>query len=234
MRKIVLLSICIASFVLATFAGNETEKRELRPFREVSLRLAANLFIEQGEASKIEMEANRETLDKIIVEVVDNKLIIRFSIEDMFFNGFDPGQITLRVTTPNIEMLSVAGSGNIIAEKAIDTRVLELFIAGSGDIKLASLKCERVEAEITGSGDIVLSGQPLREIELLVAGSGNLLASQLKAEYAKIRIAGSGNCDVAVSDYLDAKIFGSGDIRYSGEPKIESTISGSGKIRKSN
>jgi hypothetical protein len=234
MKKIVLLAILVISFTLALLAGNETEKRELLPFREISLRISANLYVEQGAESKIVMEANRETLDKIIVEVVDHKLIIRYSFEDMFFQSFDPGHITLRVTTPEIEMLSVAGSGNIIAEKTIDTRVIELFIAGSGDIKFANLKCERVEAEITGSGNIILSGSPAREIKLLVAGSGNLLATQLKTEYAKIRVAGSGNCDVSVSDILDARIFGSGDVRYHGEPKIESTISGSGRIRKNN
>lgn len=234
MRKLVLLIVLFTSFALNSWADKEKEKVELRPFREVSLRISANLYIEQGENSAIEMEADRETLDKIIVEVVDHKLIIRYSIEDMFFHGFDPGQITLRVTTPEIEMLGVAGSGNIIAEKPIDTRVIELFIAGSGDIKIARLKCERVESEITGSGNVIVSGDPAREIELLIAGSGNLLATQLKTEYAKIRIAGSGNCEIAVSDYLDARIFGSGDIRYQGSPKIDSTISGSGKIRKIN
>jgi hypothetical protein len=216
------------------FGGNETEKRDLSPFREVSLRIQANLYIEQGDQYKIEMEADRETLDKMIVEVEDHKLIIRYSLEDLLLHGFDEGHVTLRVTTPEIEMLGVAGSGNIFAEKPIDTRVIELSIAGSGNIKIASLKCERVEAEITGSGDITLSGPPAREIKLLIAGSGNLLASQLSAEYGKIRVAGSGNCEVTITNLLDAGIFGSGDIRYHGSPTLESTISGSGKIRRIN
>jgi hypothetical protein len=231
MKNIALLLIFILSLGLVLKA-NETEKRELRPFREVSLRLSANLYIEQGDNYQIEINADGETLDRIIVEVVDHKLIIRFSFEDMFFHGFNPGHITLKVTTPTIDMLSVTGSGNIIAEKPIDTRVIELFIAGSGDIKIADLKCERLEAEINGSGDIIVSGKPAHEIDFIIAGSGNLLADQLEAEYGKIRIAGSGNCDVNVSNFLEAKIFGSGDIRYSGNPKIDSMVSGSGRIRK--
>jgi hypothetical protein len=233
MKKIVILTAFIALFSQLAIALDETEKRDLSPFREVSLRISANLYIEQGDHSQIEMTADQETLDKIIVEVVDHKLIIRFSFEDMWFNDFKPGHVTLKVVTPDIESLSVAGSGNIIAEKTIDSRVIELFIAGSGDIKIANLKCERMEAEITGSGDIIVSGEkPVREIELKIAGSGNLKANQMEAEYGKFWIAGSGNCDVSVSHLIDAKILGSGDIRYTGNPTIESTIAGSGKIHK--
>jgi hypothetical protein len=234
MKIVAFTSFLTMLFALASMAGPEIQKLKLQPFREVSLRISANLYIEQGDNSSIVMEAEKEILDKIIVEVVDHKLIIRYSIEDMFLHGLNQGHVTLRVTTPNIEMLGVAGSGNIIAEKQLNTRVIELNITGSGDIKIAKLKCERVEAEITGSGNIIVSGEPAQEIKLLIAGSGNLMATQLKTEYAKIRVAGSGNCEVAVSDFLDAQIFGSGDIRYMGNPKLESTISGSGKIRKIN
>jgi hypothetical protein len=233
MKKVFVLTALIVLFSQLANAHDESEKRELSPFREVSLRISANLYVEQGDHSQIEMIADQETLDKIIVEVIDHKLIIRFSFEDMWFNGFNPGHVTLKIVTPDIESLSVAGSGNIIAEKPIESRVIELFIAGSGDIKIANLKCERIEAEITGSGDIIVSGEePAREIELKIAGSGNLKANQLKAEYGKIWIAGSGSCDVSVSHLLDAKILGSGDIRYEGTPTINSMISGSGRIHK--
>jgi hypothetical protein len=233
MKKVFIITALIVLFSQLANAGDATEKRELSPFREVSLRISANLTIEQGTSSQIEMTAEQETLDKIIVEVVDHKLIIRYSFEDTFFRDFNPGHITLKVITPELEMLGVTGSGNILSEKPIDTRVIELFIAGSGNIKIAILKCERLEAEITGSGDIVVSGgDTTREIKLLIAGSGNLIANQLPAEYGNIRIAGSGNCDVNITHLLDAKIFGSGDIRYSGSPTIESTIAGSGKIHK--
>lgn len=234
MKTQAFLTFFILLFAINSRAEEVSETRDLRPFREISLRLSANLFIEQGDEYRIEMNGRQETLDRMIVEVVDHKLIIRFSYEDMLLGNFDGGKITLKVITPTIEMLSVAGSGNIIAEKPLESRVLELFIAGSGDIKIANLTCERVEAEITGSGDVVLSGQPVKEIKVLIAGSGNIIASQLKTEYAKLRIAGSGNCDIYADNFIDARIVGSGDIRYKGEALVESGISGSGKIQKIN
>jgi hypothetical protein len=233
MKKVFILTTLIVLFSQLANASDITEKRELSPFREVSLRIAANLSIEQGANSRIEMTSDQETLDKIIIEVIDHKLIIRFNLEDMLFSDFNPEHVTLKLVTPTIESLSIAGSGNIIAEKTINSRVIELYITGSGDIKIANLKCERMEADIAGSGDIIVSGAEIaREIELKIAGSGNLKAYQLKAEYGKIWIAGSGNCEVSISQLLDAKILGSGDIRYLGGPTINSIVSGSGKIQK--
>jgi len=233
MRKIFILTALTVLLSQLLIANDATEKRELTPFREISLRISANLYVEQGTLSQIEMIADQETLDKIIIEVIDHKLIVRFSFEDMLFNDFNPGHVTLKVVTPDIECLSIAGSGNIIAENLIESRVIELLIAGSGDIKIANLKCERAEAEITGSGDIIVSGEKAaREIVLKIAGSGNLKANQLEAEYGKFWIAGSGNCDVSISHLIDAKILGSGDIRYTGDPTIESSVAGSGKIHK--
>ncbi|HNW51607.1 MAG TPA: head GIN domain-containing protein [Prolixibacteraceae bacterium] len=232
MKKGIISGIAVLLFFQLANAQT-TETRQLSPFREVSLRVSANLTVEQGNQSQIEMTADQETLDKIIVEVIDHKLIIRFSIEDMWFSSFNPGKVTLKIITPEIESLGVAGSGNILAEKPINTRVIELDIAGSGDIKIANLTCERMEADIAGSGDIIVSGEKtIHEIELKIAGSGNLKANQLKAEYGKFWIAGSGNCDVSITDLIEAKILGSGDIRYEGSPSINSSVSGSGKIHK--
>ena len=79
----------------------ESEVRKLEPFSEISLRVSANLFIEQGEGSQVEITAKQETLDKIIIEVTNHKLVIRYSIEDMLFSNFDPGKVTIKVTCCN-------------------------------------------------------------------------------------------------------------------------------------
>jgi hypothetical protein len=235
MKKIVLLAIIIAVLVCSAFEGKAKEKRELRPFSEISLRLSANLYVEQAEESSVEIDARQDVIDRMIIEIVDRKLIIRFSYEDMIFGNVIPGKISIHVKSPDIDMLSVAGSGNIMVGAPIETRVMELFIAGSGDIKIADLSCHRLKAEITGSGNIIVSGNKgIRDIEMMIAGSGNIKASQLESEYGKIRIAGSGVCELAVKEYLDAMVVGAGDIRYKGSPELKSSISGSGRIYKIN
>ena len=154
--RVVLFGCALFLFQLNLSAKNE--KRAIDPFDKISLRVAADLYLEQASEPAIEITASEQTLDKLIVENVDHKLIIRFSLEDHWLRNFDPGKIEIHVSTSEIEELNVQGSGNIIAEKKIETYALDLNIAGSGDIKMADVRCEKLKANITGSGDIIIAG----------------------------------------------------------------------------
>lgn len=231
MKQILLITILsVLSFGWAK-AETRTEKRNTNPFSEVSLRVNADLFIEQGDEHSIEITASDEALRKIIVEVDDDKLVIRFSWEDILFKDFKPGHMEIHVVMKNVYGLSVQGSGNIYAENPIETHTLELNIAGSGDIKMGNVHCDKIDADIAGSGDIVFDGDSEgREIEIMIAGSGDVVASDFKAEAAYVKIAGSGDSEVNASEYLDVSIYGSGDVRYVGEPSVKSHVAGSGRI----
>lgn len=226
------VAILVFAFILThEILLAKNEKRGIDQFNEISLRVAANLYLEQGAEPGIDITADERTLDKLIIENIDQKLIIRFSFEDQWLRNFDPGKIEIHVTTIDINELNVQGSGNIIAENEIKTNKLGLNIAGSGDIKLSNLNCESIKANITGSGDMILAGsEVVNSLDINIAGSGDVMAQQLKAKAGYIRIAGSGDCDLSVSDFLDAKVVGSGDIIYTGKPMIRSSITGSGKI----
>jgi len=231
MKHVQFLFLIILFAVSNANAASRVDKRVLSPFEYISLRLSADMQVVQGEKHYIEVTANQTTIDKIIIEVVNHKLIIRFGWEDMLFRDFDPGPIQIKVVSPRIEELSVQGSGNIFSDSEIESYRMELNVAGSGDIQLAELNCELLEVNISGSGDIVLSNNgQTRETKVNIAGSGDLKAYQFKTEAAFIRIAGSGNCDLYVTDYLNARILGSGSLAYKGEPQIDSNISGSGSI----
>lgn len=230
MNKLIFL-IILSVIAVTTNAQNRTVKRSTNPFSEVSLRVDADLYIEQGDEHSIEITADDKTLDKIIVEVNEDKLIIRFSFEDRWMSDFKPGHMEIHVTTKNIYELSVQGSGNIYAQKPLETHTLELYIAGSGDIQLSNVICDKIDATIAGSGDIVFNGKSTgREIEILVAGSGDVIASDFEAEVAYVKIAGSGDCEVNASKFLEVNVYGSGDVKYLGEPNIKSQVAGSGRV----
>lgn len=233
MKTMLSIMILFCCFVYHAKAQEITHQRNTAPFTDISLRVPANLYVQQGNEHTIEIKATQSTLDKLIVEVTENKLVLRFSFEDRWINDFNPGPIDIRVVTPSIYGLSVMGSGNIYAQKSIDTHTLELNIAGSGDIHLEELHCDQTEATITGSGDVVFDGPSSgKQIKILVAGSGDVKASLFEVESAFIKIAGSGDCEVAVSQYLDVNIYGSGDVDYRGDPRVKSNIAGSGRVSK--
>ncbi|MBV5334224.1 MAG: DUF2807 domain-containing protein, partial [Sulfuricurvum sp.] len=89
----------------------EEQNRKVDPFTEISLRIGTKVHLEQGAKQNLEIVAKSSTLDEIVTEVKDGKLIIRFPNKDYFWKTFQPGEITIYITTPEISGLGISGSG---------------------------------------------------------------------------------------------------------------------------
>lgn len=219
--------------ITPTFAQREI--REVPVFTDISLRVPASLHVRQGDIQKVEVEATRTALDELITEVNGRALVIRFPTRQLLNRNFDPGKINIYVTVPEINALMLTGSGDILAEDALTTRIMDLNVSGSGSIILNQLNADKVKAVISGSGDIVLKdGKEADEFNATISGSGNIKAASYEAREVSIRILGSGNSYIYSDGNIQVKIVGSGSVYYSGNPNIDSSIAGSGKVVENN
>ncbi|MBL7970294.1 MAG: DUF2807 domain-containing protein [Prolixibacteraceae bacterium] len=230
-----------AAFILVTFiltgirVQADEQNRKVDPFTEISLRVGAKLHLEQGAKQNVEIVAKASTLEEIITEVKDGKLIIRFPNQNLLWKNFQPGEIIIYVTTPEINGLGVSGSGDIIAEDQIKTKIIDLSVSGSGNIRLADLSAERVKTTISGSGDIVLAGKTAaQDLSVNISGSGNLKGMEYNADDVSVKVAGSGNVSIEANKNLYVRLFGSGNVNYKGKPLIDQAVTGSGRVRSSN
>lgn len=231
--KIFSLMIVLAFVWNISAKAQETDKRTLPPFTEISLRINGDVHLTQGSDQSVEIKAKSSTINKLITEVKDRKLVIRFSTTDSWFKSWNPGKVDIYITIPQIDALSVSGSGSILSDDEITSRILDLAVSGSGDIKLTDLSAEKVSAAISGSGDIYLEGSDTADaLDAAISGSGDIKASELKAKNVNVKISGSGDCDVYAVDQLKVRVIGSGTVRYDGNPQIDSNISGSGGFKK--
>ena len=230
--KLATAIILIAFILTGIQVQAEEQNRKVDPFTEISLRIGAKVHLEQGAKQNLEIVAKSSTLDEIVTEVKDGKLIIRFPNKDYFWKTFQPGEITIYITTPEINCLGVSGSGDIIAENDIKTKILDLGVSGSGNIRLSELSAERVKAAISGSGDIVLASKvAAQDLSVAISGSGNFRGFDFSADDVSVKIAGSGNVDVEANKNLYVRLAGSGNVTYKGKPMIDQSIAGSGKVR---
>ena len=231
--KLATAIILIAFILTGIQVQAEEQTRKVDPFAEISLRIGAKVHLEQGAKQNLEIVAKSSTLDEIVTEVKDGKLIIRFPNKDYFWKTFQPGEITIYITTPEINGLGVSGSGDIIAENEIKSKILDLAVSGSGNIKLSELSVERVKTTISGSGDIVLASKTAaQDLSVAISGSGNFKGMSYSADDVSVKIAGSGNVDVEANKNLYVRLAGSGNVTYKGQPMIDQSIAGSGKVRR--
>jgi hypothetical protein len=206
-----------------------TQDRSVSAFTEIALSDIGSVYVEQAPAYSVAVETSANLQDIIKTEVKGSTLEIKTK-KGKCIKG-DP-VLNIYVTSPNIEGLSISGSGNIYASRYISTSEIDLSISGSGDISLDSLSTNELTASISGSGNIYAEGTDTMSYEdLSISGSGSITTLNYPALSVKTSISGSGSCKVYAIDKLETSISGSGNVVYRGTPVLTISNSGSGTVR---
>jgi Putative auto-transporter adhesin, head GIN domain len=230
---LITVSFMTSSCGWRTVRGNGnmvTSSRTEGSFTSVKSAGPFNVYFKQANANEIKIEADENLMKFILTEVRNGVLKIK-TREGINLNP--SSDIRIYVSAPSFNELSIAGSGNIVAEEGLTlTNSLVLRIAGSGDIRISDADAPKIEVHIAGSGKAMAAGKT-KDAEIHIAGSGDTDFRDLKAENAEVHIAGSGNVWVFASMKLDVHVAGGGDIHYYGNPAdIKQKIAGSGNLIK--
>ena len=133
---------------------DHTEVREVGHFRALASSLPANVYYVQADKQEVRVESTEELAPKVLTSVEDGILTLKL----------EPGRypkLILRVTvsSPDIEKLSVSGSGNLFHEGVLHASgSLALKVSGSGDIVTGEIDSRDFDAQCSGSGSIRHAG----------------------------------------------------------------------------
>ena len=267
MKKLLIFLVAAAMAVscIINFGGNgvvwvgecteegidHTEVREVGHFRAVASSLPAHVYYVQADKQEVRVESTEELAPKVLTTVEDGKLSLKLE------SGRYP-KLILRVvvSSPDIEKLSVSGSGNLFHEGVlhasgslalkvsgsgdmvmgeIDSRDFTVQCSGSGSIRADKLACDDFDGKVSGSGNVRMGSISCDDFETGVSGSGDFFVDKLTSTGgASVRVSGSGNVrlsEVTVNGNMDLKTGGSGDITVYGScHDVTASTSGSGNI----
>jgi hypothetical protein len=137
------------------------------------------------------------------------------------------GAVTINVTMPAPQDVTLAGSGTIDANAlAKDAKVT---VAGSGDVNAGTLSGDSFKLTVAGSGTM-RGGGAVKDLDMTIAGSGSADLAALRADHAKVTIAGSGNATMMSDGDVSATIMGSGTVTVKGRASCKVSSMGSGKL----
>jgi hypothetical protein len=205
-----------------------TETRNETGYNGVSISVPADVVYTQSPTYKVELRAQRNILDLIESPVVNGELRLRFK-RNLNLRSFD--KVIIHISSPDMNSLSLSGSGKIDVPATVITSRMRLAVSGSGNINIDSLKSsDNIESAISGSGNITIArGSSVRQ-NILVSGSGRANMEGVVTTNVDADISGSGSVRVHALQNLNARISGSGNLYYRGNPTINSNVSGSGKL----
>ena len=224
-----------------------TESRVVSGFDGVEVNGSFVVYVDSGDVTSLLVEADENLLDEIRTQVRGNNLVIE-TYRDRCLNSRN--DITIYVTTPNIEEITLVGSGSIYCDE-YETSELHVELTGSGSVFLDNISSNEADVDLIGSGTIRgtidahsavlrVEGSGVIRLEgsahhanMDMLGSGSILARELTTDIADVDITGSGSVEVYATDLLEARVTGSGTVYYYGDPvEIVKEISGSGSIIK--
>jgi hypothetical protein len=249
MKKYSLITV-FALLLSATFLfAQNREVRNVGNFTKISFRFPGKLYLKQGSPQKVELEGDKDVLEEVETDVEGSRLVI--GKEGKWFkwdNNND--KITVYITMPDIEGVSVSGSGDVIGQSKIKAEGLDLNVSGSGSLSLdvnatggvdanvsgsgnIELKgnCESFDSDVSGSGKVWLEAAIRNGATFGVSGSGKIEASG-SADHVKTDISGSGKVLAAdlETNRCEIRISGSGDVEINVKNELDANISGSGSV----
>lgn len=236
MRNIIVILIAVIAISCDTVRMDGegpviTETFNLESFSKVTLNGSMDINIIYGELQNVEVIGQKNIIDLLHQEVNSRRWTIDF--EQDIIGNYE--EITINITIPEINAVSLVGSGLMEIKEFNNIDQLTAGVNGSGTIILQDLNdIDILNLAIGGSGKITGKEQlgSATELNIDITGSGKVEAYQIDATDCNISISGSGQSEVTVSGKLDASISGSGTIKYKGNPEIAQDISGSGTVTK--
>jgi len=208
-------------------AQTRTEARAVTPFLALHWQAAGELHVEQTGRERLSVEAEPAVLARLVTEVRDGRLAIRFA----------PGRIDtqrpirVRVELASLDALDTDGAGSLRIGP-LATAALSLRLGGSDTLHLARLVARTLDVRLDGSGDLSIDGGQVERQQVRITGAADYRAPQLACREARVSIEGTGDVRLAASERLDARIDGAGELLYRGAPAVVQAVGGSGSVRR--
>ncbi len=208
-----------------------SEARAVSQFARIDVRASVRVDVYEGRTMHVVVTNDA---GRVTTRVENGTLVVELEDESRCAGICavgETGDAHVDVDVPQLDGVTIEGSGDVYVDGASKRSAVNLVIHGSGDLHYAA-SGGIVTCAIEGSGDMFLRGEG--ELRASVAGSGDIDARAFVAHGASVDIDGSG--DVSADLHGSARVHISwpgGTLRYSGDATFpELDVSGSGTVAK--
>lgn len=229
------LGSCTININTETMKGDGcvvTREYDVNRFDEIVCALPATVNFSVADEYTCVVRVDENLLDYIDIKAEDGELVLsQPKSKGGNYVNFNSTEFVIDITAPEIDEITVAGSGDINILSPLSVKDLEVSIAGSGNVVFKEeIDIDHLELSVAGSGDIHLDKGMVQELEANIAGSGDIV-SYVEVQEMEATVMGSGDITANVTGKLEYQIIGSGDIFYYGGAELEGKIAGSGSIK---
>ncbi|HKJ38890.1 MAG TPA: DUF2807 domain-containing protein [Anaerolineales bacterium] len=208
-----------------------TETRDVEDFHSIEVDYPAQVFVTQGSATSVEVEADDNLLPGLQTRVRNGTL-------EVFYKAADGKQwvnpsktVKVMIVVKELDEVSFSSAGDLKLE-GVESDNLRVSVSGAGNLDLKDIDVNVLSVDLSGAGNVVATGDA-DEFNLEISGFGSFNGKDLHTRTADIEMSGAGSASIWVDDELDAQISGAGSVNYYGSPEVTKQVSGVGSVSRS-
>lgn len=202
--------------------GNVMEEtRKTGDFDEIRVTRGMNVYVTQGENTKVVVKADENLLDAIETNMEGSALKVTANS-----NIRKATELKVMVTVPDLNVVKTTAGSNLFSENTFETDNIELSASAGSNLKM-SVNTENIEVSASAGSNIKLAGTTKSVTGRASAGS-NVKAQELVAENCNVKVSSGANFWITVNNDFTGRASSGGNVFYYGNPKTTDIQKSSG------
>jgi hypothetical protein len=200
------------------------ERKPQGSFTGIQVSTGIDLYIRQGNANSITVEAD-ENLHDIIITEVQNDILKIYSDK----NIWKAKARKVFVTVENLKLLKATSGSDVYSETIIKTNEISVTATSGAGIDI-EITAQNVETSTTSGADIIISGTAVNHASSATSGSA-IDAYNLKSENVIVKVTSGASIDIYASKKIEAKATSGGAVAVKGAPtKVDKKSTSGGRV----
>jgi len=228
MKRIIIFAIAVTSFTASYRTANAQDEKEngdgnvtsqdrtVSSFTKISVDGVFDVFLSQGDAEKVTIQADDNLQKYVETSVDDGELHVGFK------EHISLGHVTkmeVYITLKDISDLDITGVGKVSTTSALKLNALNVKNSGVGNINL-ELSCNDLTVTNSSVGNLTLKGT-IQNLDIDQSGVGNIKAYDAIAQVVNVKSNAVGNVEVDAEKEISVTSSGIGNVRIKGAGVIK-------------
>lgn len=232
---------------------------DIKNVSEVIVNGGGRLELVQGDTESLRVEANKDVIDRVVVDLSGNKLTLSIKNSGKgfnFFHWFDNNrdEATYILQLKQLSFLGVTGASHATlgnwrgknlevkasgaAEVTFANLTLDDFfieLSGASNSRVQEFNVTKAKFDLSGAANIdVKAAGKTKLLSVGASGASNFRGKLLSVNQADVDASGASNIELTAIEFLKADASGASNIRYVGQPKLQSNASGASHVNSMN
>ena len=216
--------------VVTPSASITTETHTASGFTGIDVSHAFNVYVNFSEATEsIEVEANENLHDHIIVEKQGNTLVVK--MKDYIRLRMSTATLNVYITTAFLDNFTASGATDVVLYDVLKASDVYMDLSGASSLS-GTIEADDLTCDLSGASDLDLSGSA-DYLSLNASGSSTVKDYVLSVNWLDADLSGASDAFLTVNERLDVEASGASSVHYRGSGTIYSQdLSGASSISK--